>query len=177
MCLTEAEVVSFLTATICYVLEGAGGSFVEWIISRFPLSPGFLFLKLGKFTTVMNGDQKLPHQERSQSQQQDRTDDQRSNHQEIRTLRTLWLFNKIEEGLSIGIFIILEVLNTVILILVAAVHGVLLVKDQLIHLLNLISADVIAVLLIQIPSLIMFTLHTLLFDGAGVWAGGTLLTG
>lgn len=32
---------------------------------------------------------------------------------------------------------------------------------QLIHLLNLISADVIAVLLIQIPSLIMFTLHTL----------------
>lgn len=40
-----------------------------------------------------------------------------------------WLFNKIEEGLSTGVFIILEVLNTVILILVAAVHGVLLVKD------------------------------------------------
>lgn len=177
MCLTEAEVVSLLTATICYVLEGAGGSFVERIISRFPLSLGFLLLKFGKFTMVVNGDQKLPHQERSQSQQQDRSGDRKSNHQHIRTLRTLWFFNKIEEGFSTGVFIILEVLDAVVLILVATVHRVLLMKDELNHRHNVISAEVIAVLLIQIPSLIVFTLHTLLFDGAGVWAGGTLLTG
>ncbi len=40
-----------------------------------------------------------------------------------------WFFNKIEEGFSTGVLIILEVLNTVVLILVAAVHWVLLMKD------------------------------------------------
>lgn len=57
---------------------------------RFPLGLGSLFLKLGKFSAIMNCDQQLPHQQSSQTQQENRPDDRSNHYQDIRTFKTLY---------------------------------------------------------------------------------------
>lgn len=68
-------------------------------------------------------------------------------------------------------------LHAIILIFVSAVHSICIMEHYFIHKHNLILADSRAgVVVKQLAPLEVFTLHTLLLHGAGVLAGGALVT-
>lgn len=50
-----------LVASVGYIGEGGGGSFIQRIVSRIPFCFGSLLLKLGKLSAIVNGDQQLPN--------------------------------------------------------------------------------------------------------------------
>lgn len=57
---------------------------------RVPFGFGSLFLKFGKFSAVMDGDQQLPDQQTNKAQEQNGASHRQEHHQDVRALRTLW---------------------------------------------------------------------------------------